>query len=64
MTTMLLLSIAAAVAAFVLVAVTAGVVLQRSGRLLRSAQLMPATPPRAEQRRRPRFGRRDYSTLL
>jgi hypothetical protein len=65
MTTLLLISIVAAVAGFALVAVAAFVVTERSARLLRSAQLMHAATPPADQRRRPRFGRRrDYSALL
>jgi hypothetical protein len=63
MTTLLLISIVAALAGFALVAVTAFVVAQRT-RLLRTQLLQAATPP-ADQRRRPRFGRRrDYSALL
>jgi hypothetical protein len=65
MTTTLLISIVAAVAAFALVAVAVSVALHRSAESLRSAHLMHAAQPPAEQRRRPRWGRRrDYSALL
>jgi hypothetical protein len=59
MTTTLLISIVAAAAAFALVAVAVSVALHRS------AQIMHAAQAPAEQRRRPRWGRRrDYSALL